>query len=152
MKKGFTKLCIFLTVSYFSLLFSHFLQASWWKWWIYRITITKLNCVPFTKKTESASLAKNVATLTAKMSSENLMTQFHFNPVMENKMEWTAFKKESILNSMIKTKFRIRRHNNQNSELSWSTKIDKVVIWCWKQIVFCKQVNKTELTTLSNSF
>ena len=55
----------------------------------------------------------------------------------------------------IKTKVHIRtelkKSNHLNSELLWSLMIDKVVTWCWRLIVFCRKVNKTEHTILFNN-
>jgi len=66
---------------------------------------------------ESANLAKSAVMLMEKMSSENLTTNCHFNPEMENRMEWTAFKNLIVINMKINTNIQKKIINLQNSEL-----------------------------------
>lgn len=101
----------------FESLMTHYHRISWWKWWIFHITIIKPNFAPFSKKTESASIAKNAATPTVKKSWENHMTICHHKLRTQNRTEWTAFKNQNLINWMIKTIMLITIINHPNWEL-----------------------------------
>lgn len=88
---------------------THYHRTLWWKWWMSLITIIKLNYANFSKKTGNVNIAKNVAMLMEKMSSENHMINCRLTLLWTvNKIQWTAFKNLIIIKATIKTSIQIR--------------------------------------------